>query len=183
MDATSPTRPTLVLMGLRGSGKTTLGRSLSARLRLPFVDLDDRTARALAVAHPGDALRLGEPVFRAAEFQSLCEALTEAPGVLALGGGTPTAPGAADVLRDAVARRAIVLIYLRATPATLRARLAETDLSRRPPLLGVDPLVEIAELHLRRDAIYASLASQVIEVDGIDTDAILARLLGMLPTA
>ncbi|MBY0262467.1 MAG: hypothetical protein K2Q20_08995, partial [Phycisphaerales bacterium] len=90
-----PTPPTIVLIGLRGSGKSTLARLLAKRLGLIPVDLDDRT--------PGFAgqptvaavfANLGEPAFREAEARALRQALAEPGIVLALGGGTPTAPGA-----------------------------------------------------------------------------------------
>jgi shikimate kinase len=166
----------IVLMGLRGSGKSTLGRALAAALGRPFIDLDDRTAAALGLATPGEALRAhGEAFFRQAEAGALHAALAEPGVVLALGGGTPTAPGAADMLRAHAAAGGHRLLYLRAEPATLAARLAQ-DGPDRPALLGEDPIAEIATLFERRDPLYRSLAGSVLHLDGVSEPAALAML-------
>jgi len=153
----------IVLIGLRGSGKSTVGRIVADRLRIPFVDLDDRTPRLLAEPTAADALRNhGEAAFRAAEAEALREALnTRAFVVIALGGGTPTAPGAPDMLRGS----GCALIYLRGEPGALRQRLQSTDLGTRPSLTGDDPLVEIDRVFEQRDPLYRALAHSVIAVD------------------
>jgi shikimate kinase len=69
------------------------------------------------------------------------------------------------------------LLYLRASPETLRARLAATDLSARPSLTGADVLDEIATLFARRDPLYRALASAVLEIDGLHESECLARLV------
>jgi len=142
-----PRPPLLVLMGLRGSGKSTLGRLLAARLGVGFLDLDDLVLERLGCGSVAQAwAELGEPAFRRAETECLGEWVGEtrdsecpAPGqsrdpeclaparVVALGGGTPTAPGAAELLRRASKAGSIKLVYLRATPPTLRGRLARTE--------------------------------------------------------
>jgi len=160
------TRPIVALMGLRASGKTTLGRALAERLERPFIDLDDRTLALLGDETIADAFRrAGEPAFRRAEAEALAAALTEAPCVLALGGGTPTAPGAESALRDAQARRDLLLCYLACHPATLRARLeaAGGAGANRPSLTGDDPLDEIERVHTARDGAYRALADVVVE--------------------
>ncbi|MDQ7013836.1 MAG: shikimate kinase [Planctomycetota bacterium] len=128
--------PLLLLMGLRGSGKSTLGRQLAARLGVRFVDLDDAVLERLGCGSVAQAwAKLGEPAFRRAETECLGEWVGEsrapecpAPArVVALGGGTPTAPGAAELLRRASKAGAVKLVYLRATPVTLRSRLESTE--------------------------------------------------------
>lgn len=166
------THPSLVLIGLRGSGKSTLGRLAAQRLGRAFIDLDDRTAARLGHASVANAwAAAGEPAFRAAEVEALPEALRTSNLVLALGGGTPTAPGAEALLRDAQSRGEIVIVYLRCTPAELRARLlaAGGPGANRPSLTGRDPLDEIEEVYARRDGLYRGLAGRVIEgVSGED---------------
>ena len=121
---------TLVLIGLRVSGKTTLGSRVAADLGRAVPDLDDRVAERFGVAHAGDALREhGLDAFRAAETECLCDALAETGAVLSLGGGTPTAPGAADALRDA---HHTTVMYLHARPETLAARLRAIGSASRP---------------------------------------------------
>lgn len=158
----------IVLIGLRGSGKTTLGRAIAQRAGRAFIDLDDLTPAHLGCASVREAWAAhGEPAFRAAEAHALADVLGRPGTVLALGGGTPTAPGAADLLRAARAGRRAWLAYLRAGAAHLRARLAGADLSLRPALLGSDPLAEIDAVLAARDGLYRGLADAVIEVGGL----------------
>ncbi len=171
----------IVLMGLRGSGKSTLGARLAERLGRRFVDLDDRTAAALGCATPADALRTrGEPAFRAAEAETLRVALGESGIVLALGGGTPTAPGATDLLREHSADGRAALLYLRASAATLAERLevaAERGGPERPALVGDDPISEIGVLLEQRDGLYRDLAGSVLHLDGVSEASALAMVV------
>lgn len=170
-------RATIVLMGLRGSGKSTLGRRLAESLGRAFVDLDDRTAAALGCDTPGAALReRGEPAFRAAEAEALRDALDEGAIVLALGGGTPTAPGAAGLLRGRCADGRAAVLYLCASAGTLAERLAMAGGPDRPALVGGDPITEIGTLMAQRDPVYRGLAGSVLHLDGVGEDAALAML-------
>ncbi len=171
--------PNIVLIGLRGSGKSTLGRALADRLGLPFVDLDDVTPQLLGRASVADAWRHdGELAFRRAEARALEQELTLRGRVLALGGGTPTAPRAADLLREhALAGRAVI-VYLRAPAPALRRRLEATGPGAgRPSLTGAGPLDEIAAVLAARDPLYASLAGLVVEVEGKDIDSCIAQII------
>lgn len=167
----------LILIGMRGSGKTTVGGLLAARLGRPFVDLDDVVAKALDAPTPGEAWRVrGEAAFRSAEVIALRSALRVSGRVLSLGGGTPTAPGAGELLEgERVSGRARI-VYLAADPAVLRHRLAGTDLASRPSLTGAGVLDEIEAIHAARDGLYRSLADAVIETAGRDAAAIADQL-------
>lgn len=157
----------LVLIGLRGSGKTTIGRRVAGELGRPFIDLDDLTAAALQAATPGEAFtRHGEPAFRRAEAEVLARVLRTAGQVVALGGGTPTAPGAGALLRGEQAGGRAFIVYLSGSPAVLRGRLSGSDMSRRPSLTGADPLAEIEAVFARRDPLFRELADEVIEPGG-----------------
>lgn len=188
--APTPTpRPTdtraIVLIGLRGSGKTTLGATLADAIGRPFIDLDQRTLTRLGASTVRDAWRAaGERAFRAAEASALDDCLREPADrriVLSLGGGTPTAPGADTRLRRAARDGEALIIYLRCSPAELRRRLAGAIGPDRPSLTGADPLAEIDEVFRRRDALYKSLAHSVVE-DQAQDDA-LARIRRVLRTA
>lgn len=159
---------TIILMGLRGSGKSTLGRQLAQRLGASFADLDDTTAAHMGASDAGAAIRAhGIKAFRDAESAALLRTLDDAPGVLSLGGGTPTAPGAAEALRES-ARAGTVLVYLHAPPTVLADRI-RTDPSDRPSLTGADPGAdpgaEFAAVYLARDPLYRELAGAIIEVE------------------
>ena len=171
--------PITVLMGLRGSGKSTLGQLIAKKRNIKFVDLDDVTVALMGCADVAQAWeRFGETHFREAETRALTEVLAGEPksacaaGVLALGGGTPTAPGAQTILREAIKAHTVELIYLRGSPATLISHLAGTDANTRPSLTGAPMLDEIAVVHAARDDLYQSLATRVIEIDSLSIEQI-----------
>lgn len=171
-------RRNILLMGLRGSGKSTLGALLARRSRRKFVDLDDITPGLLGRASPAEALDLdGEDAFRRAEVQALTDALKRGASVIALGGGTPTAPGADQIIRAASTRGDALSIYLRAEASTLRDRLAGTDVSSRPTLTGGGTLEEIDALLAARDPLYRDLADAVITIDDLAGNDVLELLL------
>jgi shikimate kinase len=166
----------LILIGLRGSGKTTIGRAVASQLSIPFQDLDDATTAILGAGSVSEAFtKFGQPAFRKSEVQALQTALSNSNQVLALGGGTPTAPGAAALLKQAQTAGAEIL-YLRATAQTLRARL-NNQTHDRPPVTGADPLAEIDAVLAQRDPGYLALADFVINVDGLTEPATTAQVL------
>jgi shikimate kinase len=173
--------PHILLLGLRGAGKSTLGPGLARALGLGFLDLDALTSAVLGMS-PAEALRtLGEPAFRDGEHQALAQALVSPASVIALGGGTPTHPPCEALIRTLRqpadgAAASVRTLYLHAPPAELRARLAQTDLAKRPGLTGADPLAEIDALYARRDGLYRDLADAVVEVAG-DSGPAAQRLL------
>jgi shikimate kinase len=167
----------ILLMGLRGSGKTTIGPALAQRTGRSFLDLDTLTLRLCgSYATVSEAWqRCGEMQFRQAEAKALGQVLQGAGQIVALGGGTPTAPGAAALIHQAKARGDKV-IYLRATAQTLRKRL-EHKTHDRPSLTGADPVAEVDVVLKQRDPVYLGLADVVIKVDGLTEAEVLAELL------
>lgn len=165
-------RRTIVLMGLRGSGKTTVGTLLADRIGLGFVDLDDLTPKELGEADAAESIRRhGIEAFRNAEAEALRGALARGPIVLALGGGTPTAPGADAILKQAADDGAL-LVYLHASSPALRRRLEQSDTATRPSLTGLGTLEEIELLYHERDALYRDLCTLIVESEGHSPDAI-----------
>jgi shikimate kinase len=155
----------VVLLGLRASGKSSLASILAARLGMPAVDLDDRTRILADRATVRDAFAaLGEARFRELETHALRDALAEPPCVLALGGGTPTAPGATDLLQAARAAGHTLLVFLDPPLETLARRLS-ADAGDRPSLTGRGVVEEIAEIAARRRGHYAALADLVLRED------------------
>ena len=148
----------VVLIGLRASGKSTVAAALADALTVDWVDLDERTRVILGSSTVREAfLQHGEAACRAAESEALSAALDGPPAVLALGGGTPTAPGAAYRL-DAERRggRAFV-VFLDPDIAVLAARLRSHD-GDRPSLTGRGVVEEIEEIARARRPLYAALA-------------------------
>jgi shikimate kinase len=155
----------IILLGLRCSGKTTVGRLLASRLARPFVDLDDLTLELLGAATTTEAWRTaGQQAFRAAEARALARVLAGDSQIIALGGGTPMAPGAAEALAAARRDGRAVLVYLRADSHTLRARL-ESAAADRPAVLGESAIGEVDVLLAQRDPLYAGLADFILEAD------------------
>jgi shikimate kinase len=160
----------ILLMGLRGSGKSTVGRVLADHLGFDFVDLDDRTLdllrRERGVSSIAEAFeRFGEACFREAEMRALRECLDQNASqlVLALGGGTPTAPGAADMLRGSGA----VVVYLRYPANILASRLQGQIDARRPALTERgDAILEMQQVFDRRDPLYRSIATVEVSTEG-----------------
>jgi shikimate kinase len=154
----------VMLMGLRGAGKSTIGQLLAQRLDCRCVDLDQLTLAAMGSLNVADAWRAhGEAAFRETESQALRDALDiEQDLILSLGGGTPTAPGAADAMRRAVAVGSAFVVYLRADARTLGSRIASGD-ADRPSLTGADPVEEMQSVLESRDELYRELAD--IEID------------------
>jgi len=155
-------------MGLRGSGKSTLAGALSRALNLPEVDLDRITPGLLECATVSEAWRKhGEAEFRRAETRALGEALRGAPSVIALGGGTPTAPGADDMIREARRAGLARTVYLRCEPDVLRRRLQSQPNSAqdRPSLTGTGFIEEIEQVFAARDPVYRRLADFMLEGD------------------
>ena len=174
--------PNILLIGLRGSGKSTVARLLGARVNAPpgdVVDLDDCTPRELGESSVADAFaRHGEAAFRAAEGRALSALLARGGGgqIIALGGGTPTAPGVDGLITGHRAAGRAVVFYLRADAVTLRARLSQTDNTHRPSLTGGHVLDEIGTLLAQRDPLYRTLADEIIEVGGETAEAIAAAI-------
>ena len=171
----------VALIGLRGSGKSSVGALLAAALGRPFVDLDDVTCALLDAPTVAEAWQTrGVAAFRLAESAALRQVLAKPGQIISLGGGTPTAPGAADTLRAATRDGAAVVIYLRASSEVLRDRLAACDPDLRPPLTGSDPLSEIEIVLARRDPLYLSLCDHVIETADLSPKQVADYIASLL---
>ena len=159
----------LYLVGMMGSGKTTVGRLLARRLKLRFLDCDHEIERRCGVKIPLVFEIEGEAGFRAREAETVAE-LSELPGiVLATGGGAILL----EENRRRLAARGTV-IYLRARPEDLYSRVRNDR--NRPLLATADPLRRLRELHAERDPLYASIADVVVDT-GKQTVQALARQL------
>jgi shikimate kinase len=156
----------VVLVGLMGSGKTTVGRRLAARLERDFIDADDAfveiTDRTIADAFAAE----GEDGFRALEADVLEELLEHhQPAVIASGGGV--------VLREDNRRRLrrpeVTVVWLKAGPAFLGSRVEGKE--HRPLLAGDEPARDVlARLDAERAPLYAEVADIVVDVEPFHRD-------------
>ena len=144
------------LVGLPGSGKTTVGRQLSRRLCLPFVDSDHVIESRIGCSIREFFEKEGEDRFRDIEQDVLDRLTQSATSVISTGGGAVLRLVNRGVLHD----RSHV-VYLKSTPEELFRRLRH-DVSR--PLLQVaDPLTRLRELFAARDPLYRETAHFVLE--------------------
>jgi shikimate kinase len=168
--------PHLVLVGLMGAGKTSVGRRLAKKLGLRHVDLDHAVERAAGCTIPEIFAAHGEAAFRDREHELLVELLAgDRPLVLSTGGGA--------VLRDdnRVAMRArATVVWLRARPETLLARVGD---GAGRPLLAGDPLGNLTRLASERSAAYEAAAHVIVDVDGLPFDTITDRVARHAPAA
>ncbi len=170
---------TIGLMGLRGSGKSTIGPTVAIRVGKPFKDLDPLTLAWGGVKTVREVVDSGGwPAFREMERAALDRVLRGETCVLALGGGTPTDAGCLTLLKTWQQTQALKLVYLRATPETLAERISPSD--HRPSLTGGNPAAEIGRVFAERDPLYQELADEILECDGLDIDAQVAGVVELV---
>ncbi len=164
-------RRAFVLMGLRGVGKTTVGKALAGRLGLSFVDSDERVLLASGITSAAWIRERGEDAFRAFEASIVLEVLdgpaTAVPDglVLALGGGGLSLPSVRERLGAARRAGTVLGIWLRAPCELLVARCASDARGGlvRPTLLAADPTEDCRRLAALRGPVYARFADLVVD--------------------
>jgi len=159
------------LVGMPGSGKSTVGRHLSRLLGWPFIDSDVEIERQLGESIRAHFEKFGEDSFRAVESSVLAGLAHQPSLILATGGGA--------VLREAnrhTLRQNGKVVYLRATPEDLARRLRHDQ--QRPLLAGGDPLTKLRDLFRVRDPLYREVADFTIDT-GRSSVSTLVNLLAM----
>jgi shikimate kinase len=150
----------VVLIGLSGSGKTTVGRLLAKRLGWRFVDTDREIQRQQGQSVQAIFREHGEPRFREIEAEMVAEVCGRTNQVIATGGGSPVAEANRARMLDGN-----LVIFLEGSPAILATRLTRSIAREPRPMLGetnlVDRLTELAE---QRDAPYRC-AHHVVQTD------------------
>ncbi len=145
----------VVLIGLPGAGKTTVGRLVAERLHAGFVDIDTILIRKEGKPIAMIFAEKGEPVFRDMERKEVDAALAHQPAVIATGGGWAAQPGALDA-----AKPHGYLVYLKARAEVAAGRAEESG--TRPVLMGDDPVARMRELFTTRDPLYAKADATVL---------------------
>ncbi|NDD96154.1 MAG: shikimate kinase [Acidimicrobiia bacterium] len=162
----------VVLVGLMGTGKSTVGKRLAVRLGRPFVDTDARletlSGRTIRSIFETD----GEEAFRDVESNVLTDVLESPnPSVVAAGGGI--------VLREPNRRllQQTFVVWLRADPTMLANRLrrsARRGATHRP-LIDDDPLGKLNQMNADRSSMYDEVSTVVVDVDQLSPDQIVEQ--------
>lgn len=161
----------IALVGLPGSGKSTVGQGLARALGRPFLDFDREIETRTGLVVAEIFRRFGEPHFRALEVELTAEILAsdQPPMILAPGGGWLAGAGSAHQLRERFR-----LVYLRIQPAAALARIATSHVVR-PLLTGAEPLATLRRLLAERESRYLE-ADVVLDVDLIDVQEVITIL-------
>jgi shikimate kinase len=154
----------LILIGMRGSGKTSIGRRLAATLRRPFFDTDQFVEQQIGESIPRYVGKMGWEPFREVEHQVICRLAQQRDAVISTGGGALTYERNIEVLKP----RGVVIL-LAADPAMLARRLERSYL--RPPLTQEQSLeAEMCALWRQREPIYRRVCDVVLGVDAQSDD-------------
>lgn len=167
----------IVLVGLPGAGKSSVGRQLARRLAVDFIDSDTVIEQRIGEPIRTFFEREGEARFRDIEQQVIAELCQPgAAGVLATGGGA--------VLREAnrrVLREHATVIYLRSSPEELHRRLRHD--TQRPLLQVRDPRARLQQLYRERDPLYVETAHFAIETGRPTVPTLVGMILMQLELA
>jgi shikimate kinase len=165
---------TVVLTGFMGTGKTSIGRRLAARLGRPFVDTDALIEQRLGRTVAAIFAESGEARFRAAERDAVAEACGVAGAVIATGGGAVV-----DAANRGALRAAAPVVHLTARPEVILDRVRAAE-EMRPLLQGGDPAERIAALLAERAAAYAAAADLTLDTSDRAIDDVVADIEGFL---
>lgn len=163
----------LWLIGMMGSGKTTIGVEVAAAGGLDFVDTDllvaSLTDKSIAELWETE----GESAFRRLESQMIASAATGDPVVVATGGGAVL-----DGDNIAAMRRSGLVVWLRASPETLFARIGQDG--ARPLVADTDaPIEALGDLLAEREGRYAEAAHARVDTDGRTIESIVAEVIAL----
>jgi shikimate kinase len=168
-------RRSVVLVGMMGVGKSSIGRRLAARLAMPFVDADTEIEKAAGMSIPDIFARHGEPDFRSGEARVIARLLDTGPQVLATGGGAFMN----EATRDAIKTKG-VSIWLSAEFDVLVRRIAKRK-NDRPMLQTDDPAETLRQLLKVREPVYA-LADIAVQSRETPHDSIVGEIVEALAT-
>ncbi len=161
---------TLVLVGLMGAGKTSVGKRLATLLGVPFTDSDVEIATAAGMSIPEIFATLGEPAFRDGERRVIARLLAERPGVLATGGGAFIEPRTRAEIKERATS-----VWIRADLDLLWDRVR--DRPGRPLLQAPDPRGVLEDLSRSRSPIYAEADVTVDSRRGASHEAMAREIV------
>src|ERR1700752_853176 len=163
----------IVLIGMMGVGKSSIGRRLGARLGIPFVDADAEIEKAAGMSIADIFARHGEAAFRSGEARVIARLLNGGPQVLATGGGAVMNPETRALIQERG-----VSIWLSAEFELLLRRISKRK-TERPMLQTADPAATLRELLAEREPIYAQ-ADLTVQSREVPHDAIVSEIMTVL---
>jgi shikimate kinase len=164
----------VVLIGLPGAGKSTVGKMVAERLHTGYVDIDSILIRKEGKPIAMIFAEKGEPAFRDMERKEVEAALANEPAVIVPGGGWAAQPGNLD---GAKPRGYFVYLKARAEVAASRAEPSGT----RPVLMGDDPVARMRELFKTRDPYYAR-ADVTVQTEAKSAENVAAEVVKLAQT-
>jgi shikimate kinase len=163
----------VVLVGMMGVGKSSVGRRLASRLSIPFVDADSEIEKAAGMSIADIFARHGEADFRNGEARVIARLLDGGPQVLATGGGAFMNPNTRAAIRAKAAS-----IWLKAELDVLMRRISKRR-NDRPLLQTDDPAETLRALLAERDPVYAQ-ADLTVHSRDVSHDAVVADIMTAL---
>jgi len=160
----------VLLIGMMGAGKSTVGKALAGRLGWAYYDSDAQVQERTGMSVPEIFAAHGEAAFRKEESAALVDAVSGRDVVVSVAGGAVLDPDNRELIR-----RAGLVVWLRANVATLAARVGD---GAGRPLLGDDPSAALGRLYAERRPLYENLADVVIDVDGREVAPIVDEIAG-----
>jgi shikimate kinase len=163
----------LFVIGFMGSGKSTVGRLVAARLDLPFIDLDAQIVERENTDIATIFAERGEPAFRGLEHEALAGLQDVEPHVVACGGGVVV-----DDRNRVVLKTLGRVVYLRVTAEEALARIGSSE--GRPLLAGPDPLAAGRTLLDARERLYSSVADVTVDTTGKAEEVVAMEVVSRL---
>ena len=161
----------IVLVGLPGSGKSTVGRMVSEQLGAPLIDIDGLLVREMGMPVVQIFGMVGEVRFREMERTAVKAAQAAEPGVIVPGGGWAAQPGQLEE-----AKSSCLVIYLKCQAATAIKRSAQGEV--RPLLTGIDPAQRMDELLKEREPFYL-LAHHQVQADTASAEQVAQEVIDL----
>ena len=164
----------IILIGYRGTGKSTVGRRLAERLGVPTWDSDSEVERRAGKTIAEIFALDGEATFRDLEVKAIADFFRQDAFVLATGGGA--------ILREETRQRLRQnghVVLLTAEPKTILQRIRgdKTSATMRPNLTSLPPLEEVVAVLEKRWPLYVEAAHQTVETDGKDVEQVIQEIL------
>ena len=159
----------IILVGLPGSGKSTVGRLVADALNAPLIDIDLLLMREMAMPVSQIFAMQGEVAFRRMERDAVRAACAREPAVIVPGAGWAAQEGELDA-----ARAGALIVYLKCDPPAAAKRTEEGE--SRPLLMSPDPLARMRELQTEREPFYA-LADRQVAADNRPAEAVAEHVV------